>query len=158
LNALHREIESSWAAIPKERRKVVTSHDAFTYYGNAYQVQFLSPQGVSTESQASAKGVGRLIRQIKQEGIQAIFVENISDARNYLADLLKLRVVKYSLKSEASAVATKIGLIAQEVEQVFPTLVETGADDNKSIKTTVLIPMLLKAIQELTTRVEALEA
>jgi zinc/manganese transport system substrate-binding protein len=81
LNALHREIESSWAAIPKERRKVVTSHDAFAYYGNAYQVQFLSPQGVSTESQASAKGVGRLIRQIKQEGIQAIFVENISDAR-----------------------------------------------------------------------------
>jgi zinc/manganese transport system substrate-binding protein len=81
LNALHREIESSWSAIPKERRKVVTSHDAFAYYGNAYQVQFLSPQGVSTESQASAKGVGRMIRQIKQEGIQAIFVENISDAR-----------------------------------------------------------------------------
>jgi len=84
--------------------------------------------------------------------------ENISDARNYLADLLKLRVVKYSLKSEASAVATKIGLIAQEVEQVFPTLVETNSDEVKSIKTTVLIPMLLKAIQELTARVEALEA
>ena len=84
--------------------------------------------------------------------------ENISDARNYLADLLKLRVVKYSLKSEASAVATKIGLIAQEVEQVFPTLVETNSDEVKSIKTTVLIPMLLKAIQELTARVAALEA
>jgi hypothetical protein len=84
--------------------------------------------------------------------------ENISDARNYLADLLKLRVVKYSLKSESSAVATKIGFIAQEVEQVFPTLVETNSDEVKSIKTTVLIPMLLKAIQELTARVEALEA
>jgi hypothetical protein len=84
--------------------------------------------------------------------------ENISDARNYLADLLKLRVVKYSLKSEASAVATKIGFIAQEVEQVFPALVETNTEDVKSIKTTVLIPMLLKAIQELTARVEALEA
>ena len=84
--------------------------------------------------------------------------ENISDARNYLADLLKLRVVKYSLKSEASAVATKIGFIAQEVEQVFPTLVETNSDEVKSIKTTVLIPMLLKAIQELTARVQTLEA
>jgi hypothetical protein len=84
--------------------------------------------------------------------------ENISDARNYLADLMKLRVVKYSLKSEASAVATKIGLIAQEVEQVFPTLVETNSDEVKSIKTTVLIPMLLKAIQELTARVQTLEA
>jgi hypothetical protein len=84
--------------------------------------------------------------------------ENISDARNYLADLLKLRVVKYSLKSEASAVATKIGFIAQEVEQVFPTLVEINSDEVKSIKTTVLIPMLLKAIQELTARVQTLEA
>jgi len=81
LNALHREIESSWASIPIERRKVVTSHDAFAYYGNAYQAQFLSPQGVSTEAEASAKGVGRLIRQIKKEGIQALFVENISDGR-----------------------------------------------------------------------------
>lgn len=81
LNALHREIVSSWATIPIERRKVVTSHDAFAYYGNAYQVQFLSPQGVSTEAEASAKGVGRLIRQIKKEGIQALFVENISDGR-----------------------------------------------------------------------------
>jgi len=81
LNALHREIESSWASIPIERRKVVTSHDAFAYYGNAYQAQFLSPQGVSTEAEAGAKGVGRLIRQIKKEGIQALFVESISDGR-----------------------------------------------------------------------------
>ena len=84
--------------------------------------------------------------------------ENISDARNYLADLLKLRVVKYSLKSEESDVATKIGFIAQEVEQVFPSLITTDTDDNKSIKTSVLIPMLLKAIQELTARVQTLEA
>ena len=83
--------------------------------------------------------------------------ENISDARNYLADLLKLRVVKYSLKSEQSAVATKLGFVAQEVEQVFPTLVETNGDDVKSIKTSILIPMLLKAIQELTARVQTLE-
>jgi hypothetical protein len=84
--------------------------------------------------------------------------ENISDARNYLADLLKLRVVKYSLKADASPTANLLGLIAQEVEQVFPTLVETSGDDVKSVKTTVLIPMLLKAIQELTARVQTLEA
>jgi len=84
--------------------------------------------------------------------------ENISDARNYLADLLKLRVVKYSLKADASPAANLLGLIAQEVEQVFPTLVETSGDDVKSVKTTVLIPMLLKAIQELTARVQTLEA
>jgi hypothetical protein len=90
--------------------------------------------------------------------------ENISDARNYLADLLKLRVVKYSLKEESSAVATKLGFIAQEVEQVFPNLVDQsdvaydGGEGIRSVKTSILIPMLLKAIQELTARVEALEA
>lgn len=90
--------------------------------------------------------------------------ENVSDARNYLADLLKLRVVKYSLKEEASAVATKLGFIAQEVEQVFPNLVDQsdkeyeGAEGIRSVKTSILIPMLLKAIQELTARVQTLEA
>ena len=85
--------------------------------------------------------------------------ENIADARNYLSDLLKLRVVKYSLKEEASAVANKLGFIAQEVEQVFPAMVDTDPNDgNKGIKTSVLIPMLVKAIQELTARVQTLEA
>ena len=90
--------------------------------------------------------------------------ENISDARNYLADLLKLRVVKYSLKEEYSAVATKLGFIAQEVELVFPNLVDQsdkeydGAEGILSVKTSILIPMLLKAIQELTARVQTLEA
>ena len=89
--------------------------------------------------------------------------ENISDARNYLADLLKLRVVKYSLKEEKSVVATKLGLIAQEVEQVFPSLVEQsdvaydGGDGIRTVKTSILVPMLLKAIQELTARVQTLE-
>ena len=81
--------------------------------------------------------------------------ENISDARNYLDDLLKLRVVKYSLKEESSDFATKIGFIAQEVEQVFPNLVDQsdisydGGDGIRSVKTSILIPMLLKSIQEL---------
>ena len=85
--------------------------------------------------------------------------ENIADARNYLSDLLKLRVVKYSLKEEASIVANKLGFIAQEVEQVFPAMVDTDPNDgNKGIKTSVLIPMLVKAIQELTARVQTLES
>jgi hypothetical protein len=73
-------------------------------------------------------------------------------------------VVKYSLKEESSAVATKLGFIAQEVEQVFPNLVDQsdkeyeGAEGIRSVKTSILIPMLLKAIQELTARVQTLEA
>jgi zinc/manganese transport system substrate-binding protein len=60
---------------------VVTSHDAFQYFGRDYGLTFLAPQGLSTESEASAKDVARLIEQMREEGISAVFVENITDAR-----------------------------------------------------------------------------
>ena len=60
---------------------MITSHDAFGYYAKAYGVTFLAPQGISTESEASAKGVARLVRQIKKDNVKALFVERISDPR-----------------------------------------------------------------------------
>jgi zinc/manganese transport system substrate-binding protein len=67
--------------VPEPQRKLITSHDAFGYYAAAYGVRFMSPQGVSTEAEASAKGVAQLVRQIKAEGIRALFVESIADPR-----------------------------------------------------------------------------
>ena len=81
LKALDDEIRSAWNAIEPGRRKVITSHDAFGYYAQAYGVTFLAPQGVSTEAEASARGVARLVRQIQRENIRALFVENIADPR-----------------------------------------------------------------------------
>jgi zinc/manganese transport system substrate-binding protein len=81
LKALDADIRTQWAAIPAAQRKVITSHDAFGYYAQAYGVKFLAAQGVSTDSEASAKGVAQLVRQIKKENIQALFVESISDPR-----------------------------------------------------------------------------
>lgn len=81
LQALDAEIRSAWAAIPAGQRKLITSHDAFGYYASTYGVKFLAPQGVSTDSEASAKGVAQLVRQIKKEQIKALFVESISDPR-----------------------------------------------------------------------------
>jgi len=81
LKALDTDIRALWAVIPAAQRKVITSHDAFGYYAREYGVTFLAPQGVSTESEASAKGVAQLVRQIKKENIKALFVENISDPR-----------------------------------------------------------------------------
>jgi zinc/manganese transport system substrate-binding protein len=81
LEALDSEIRAAWAPIPAAQRKVITSHDAFGYYARDFSVKFLAPQGVSTESEASAKGVARLVRQIQQEQIKALFVESISDPR-----------------------------------------------------------------------------
>jgi zinc/manganese transport system substrate-binding protein len=81
LQALDAEIKAGWAAVPAAQRKLITSHDAFGYYAKTYGVKFLAPQGVSTDSEASAKGVAQLVRQIKKENIKALFVESISDPR-----------------------------------------------------------------------------
>jgi zinc/manganese transport system substrate-binding protein len=81
LEALDRSVRETMAAIPAEKRRVITSHDAFAYYGRAYGVAFRAPEGLSTESEPSAKTVAALIRQIRREGIKALFLENISDPR-----------------------------------------------------------------------------
>jgi zinc/manganese transport system substrate-binding protein len=84
LDALDAEIRAAWSKVPAERRRIITSHDAFGYYADAYGLEILSPQGVSTEAEASAKDVARIIRQVKAEKVPAVFVETISDRR--LAD------------------------------------------------------------------------
>ena len=77
LDALEGEIKQAFKDIPKPRR-VITSHEAFSYYGDAYDIEFLAPQGISGESEPSAAKVAQLIRQIKREKTTAIFVENIN--------------------------------------------------------------------------------
>lgn len=81
LDALDAEVKTAIAAIPADRRRIITSHDAFGYFGAAYGMEFIAPQGVSTEAEASAKDVAKIIRQIKAEKIPAVFMENISDPR-----------------------------------------------------------------------------
>ena len=81
LKALDSEIRAAFAALPAERRKVVSSHDAFAYFGQAYGIRFLSPVGVSNNAEPTAKGVASLIRQLKTEEIPAVFIENVVDAR-----------------------------------------------------------------------------
>lgn len=81
LAALDTTLKATFAAIPAERRKVVTSHDAFGYFGRAYGIEFIAPQGLSTEAEASAGDVARIIEQIRDQHITAVFVENITDPR-----------------------------------------------------------------------------
>jgi zinc/manganese transport system substrate-binding protein len=81
IERLDSQIKAQMAAVPPAARKVITSHDAFTYFSRAYGIRFLSPRGISTESEASAKDVARLIGQIRKENVKALFVENISDPR-----------------------------------------------------------------------------
>ena len=81
ITALDAEVKAQIASVPEAKRKVITTHDAFGYFGAAYGVQFEAPEGVSTESEASAADVAKLIEQIRSEGVSALFIENMSDGR-----------------------------------------------------------------------------
>jgi zinc/manganese transport system substrate-binding protein len=81
IDQLDAQVRNWLAAVPRAQRRVITSHDAFGYFGAAYGVDFLAPQGWTTHSEPSAAAVARLIRQIKKDGVRALFIENISDPR-----------------------------------------------------------------------------
>jgi zinc/manganese transport system substrate-binding protein len=81
LDALDKEVRDTVVKIPADRRKVITTHDAFGYFKDAYGLDFIAPQGVSTDSAPSAKEVARIVGQIKRQKIPAVFMENITDQR-----------------------------------------------------------------------------
>lgn len=81
LDALEQEVKTAIGKIPAEYRRIITTHDAFGYFGGAYGMEFISPEGVSTDAQPSAKDMARIIAQIRKQKIPAVFMENITDPR-----------------------------------------------------------------------------
>ena len=81
LDTLEKEIRAAVDSIPRERRRIITTHDAFGYFGVTYGFSFIAPKGVSTETEPSAADVAKIIRQIKAEKVPAVFLENVSDPR-----------------------------------------------------------------------------
>jgi zinc/manganese transport system substrate-binding protein len=81
LDTLDREVREAVANIPPQRRKVISTHDAFGYFAAEYGIAFIAPLGVSTETEPSARDIAGLIGQIKASKIPAVFLENISDDR-----------------------------------------------------------------------------
>ena len=81
LDGLDREVREAVAQIPQARRKVISTHNAFGYFADAYGVEFIAPLGVSTESEASARDIAGIITQVRSGKIPAVFLENISDPR-----------------------------------------------------------------------------
>jgi zinc/manganese transport system substrate-binding protein len=128
LDALEHEVRDVVAGIAADRRRVITSHDAFGYFQDAYGVAFTAPQGMSSEAEASAKDVARIITQIRREHISAVFLENVTDAR-----LVKLIAAEtgariggtlYSdaLTDENGAAPSYIDLIRHNVRQLAAAL------------------------------------
>lgn len=81
LDALDAEVRAAVARIPADRRSVISTHDAFGYFAAAYGIKFIAPQGVSTESEPSARDIAAIITQIRKQKIPAVFLENITDPR-----------------------------------------------------------------------------
>jgi zinc/manganese transport system substrate-binding protein len=81
LDVLEKVVMAEIAKIPPGRRQIITTHDAFGYFGTAYGFRFIAPEGVSTETEASARDVAKIIRQIKAQNIPAVFLENVTDPR-----------------------------------------------------------------------------
>lgn len=81
LKELDAYARKQFGSIPADHRKVLTGHHSFSYMGKRYGIRFIAPQGVSTEAEPSAKTVAAIIRQIKQQGLKAVFTENIKDGR-----------------------------------------------------------------------------
>lgn len=81
LQQLDQQTEKAFAAIPVAKRQVLTSHDAFGYFGERYHVRFMSPIGLNTDEEASASAVAGLINQLKTHHIHRYFIENQTDPR-----------------------------------------------------------------------------
>jgi zinc/manganese transport system substrate-binding protein len=81
LDALEKEVRAAIAKIPVNRRKIITNHDAFGYFGDAYGMEFIAPEGLSTDSEPSARDVAKIITQIRTQKIAAVFLENVTDPR-----------------------------------------------------------------------------
>lgn len=81
LGELETEVKAAVDAIPAEKRTIITSHDAFGYFARDYGLKFIAPEGISTEAEASAADVARLVDQVKEDKASAIFLENITNPR-----------------------------------------------------------------------------
>ncbi|MDP3408673.1 metal ABC transporter substrate-binding protein [Bosea sp. (in: a-proteobacteria)] len=128
LETLDGEIRAAVARIPADRRKAITSHDAFGYFVKAYGIQFIAPQGVSTEAEASARDVGRIIRQVKAEKVPAVFLENVTNPRlveqiaRESGARLGGRIYSDALSDAAGPAGTYIAMMKHNISQIEKAL------------------------------------
>jgi zinc/manganese transport system substrate-binding protein len=129
LDALETDVKKAIDSIPRERRKIITTHDAFGYFGATYGMEFIAPQGVSTDSEASARDIAKIITQIKKQKVPAVFLENITDDR-----LLKRiasesgakiggKVYSDALSEAGGPAATYIDMMRNNIRQFTAALV-----------------------------------
>lgn len=124
LASLDAEIRADVAAIPADKRTIITSHDAFGYFEHAYGLKFIAPEGVSTDAEASAADVAALIRQVREDKAAAIFVENITNANliNQIASETGLKLggelFSDALSDANGPAATYVDMMRHNIETI----------------------------------------
>jgi ABC-type Zn uptake system ZnuABC Zn-binding protein ZnuA len=114
--------------IPEPRRKIVTSHDAFSYFGKRYGFEVLAVQGISTDAAAQAKDVAMLIEQIRQQNVPAVFVETsvnpkmLEQVANEANVQIAGKLYSDSLGDPESAAGTYTGMIKENVQTIVNAL------------------------------------
>ena len=79
MQALDKQVRKAMADIPEGRRKIVTTHDAFGYFADAYGLEVIAPLGISTSAEPSAKAIAEVIRQVREQQVPAVFLENVKN-------------------------------------------------------------------------------
>lgn len=130
LEALDGRIRAAVAAIPADKRTIITSHDAFGYFEQAYGLKFLAPEGISTDAEASARDIAALIAQIRRESASAIFVEKMTDPRliEQIASETGLQIggelYSDALSGEGGPAATYIDMMENNVRTIRDAIVK----------------------------------
>lgn len=117
LKTLDKDLKAAVQQLPADKRTLITSHDAFAYLGQEYGLQFLAPQGVSTESEASAADVAALIRQVKEQKASALFLENISNPR-LVEQIARETGMKVGGRIYSDALSTESGPAATYIDMM----------------------------------------
>lgn len=128
ISALDAKVIADIDTVPADQRKVITTHDAFGYFGEEYGVEFLAPEGISTDSEASAADVGKLIEQIRADGVKALFIENMSDGRlieqiaNETGVTVGGELYADALSEPGQGAATYLDMFKHNVELLVPAM------------------------------------
>ncbi|MEJ0062377.1 MAG: zinc ABC transporter substrate-binding protein [Alphaproteobacteria bacterium] len=81
IGEMDKYIRGEIEAIPAPQRTIITSHDAFGYFGEAYGIRFLAPYSANMDTEPSAANIGSLVTQIKSEGVKTVFIENMTNPK-----------------------------------------------------------------------------
>ncbi|MCK0770292.1 metal ABC transporter substrate-binding protein [Chromohalobacter canadensis] len=127
IDALDNKVQQRIGEIPEANRVLITNHDAFGYFANAYGLDVLSPVGLSTAAEPSAADMAKLIRQIQERDVQALFLENMTNPAllEQLADETGVAIggtlYAGALASDGEA-STYLGMFKHNVDELTQAL------------------------------------